>query len=89
MQGCGRSSECGFRWNELRMAFWMSFGKFKFRLSLEVEYAVSEVWVDFRLSLEVEYAGRFPLSLECVVSILKKRKMNLALNVVELLDDAL
>ncbi|CAG8741450.1 16135_t:CDS:2, partial [Rhizophagus irregularis] len=37
----GRSSECGFRWNELRMAFWMSFGKFKFRLSLEVEYAIS------------------------------------------------
>ncbi|CAB4419487.1 unnamed protein product [Rhizophagus irregularis] len=34
-----------------------------FQLSLEGEYAVSEVWVDFWLSLEVEYAD-FRLSLK-------------------------
>ncbi|RIA88798.1 hypothetical protein C1645_825831 [Glomus cerebriforme] len=54
-----RSTGCEFCWNELRMAFWMSFGKFKLWLSFKVEYAIN-----FWLSLKVEYAVNFWLSLK-------------------------
>ncbi|GET58335.1 hypothetical protein GLOIN_2v1842516 [Rhizophagus irregularis DAOM 181602=DAOM 197198] len=52
-QFTGHSSGCGFRWNEVKTAFWTyisaKLGFWPLRNSLEVEY-------DFWLSLEMECA---------------------------------
>ncbi|POG69192.1 hypothetical protein GLOIN_2v1842516 [Rhizophagus irregularis DAOM 181602=DAOM 197198] len=50
VQQSGHSSGCGFRWNEVKTAFWTYISaKLDFQNSLEVEY-------DFWLSLEMECA---------------------------------